>query len=116
MVGAQGGSSTLAVRLKVVWGRRMVVTALLILVAVAAGLSARAQQPRTTAAQEGFVPVKDLPPSQQEQVPAAPLLMTAYAVAWGAILIYVWSIWQRLNRVQREIADVSRRVEAGARR
>jgi CcmD family protein len=42
--------------------------------------------------------------------------MTAYALAWTAILIYMWSIWQRLNRVQREIADVNRRVEAGARR
>ena len=115
MVGAQASSPTLAARLKVVWGRRVVVTALMILVAVAAGPLARAQQPKTTAAQEGFVPAKDLP-SEQEQVPAAPLLMTAYAVAWGAILIYVWSIWQRLNRVQREIADVSRRVEAGARR
>ena len=29
---------------------------------------------------------------------------------------YVWTIWQRLGRVEREIADVSRRVDAGARR
>jgi CcmD family protein len=75
----------------------------------------RVQQPQTSAAQEGFVPAKDLP-SPQDQVPAAPLVMIAYAVAWAAILIYVWSIWQRLNRVQQEIAAVSRRVEGGARR
>jgi len=115
MVGTQGSSSTRAVRQKVVWGRRVVVAALTLVAVLAAGPSPRAQQPRTTAAQEGFVPAKDLP-SAEEQVPAAPLLMTAYAVAWAAILIYVWSIWQRLNRVQREIADVTRRVEAGARR
>ena len=114
MVGVQGVLGM--PRRKVVWGRRMIVVVYLLVAALAvAAAPARAQQPRTPAAQEGFVPAKDLP-SPQDQVPAAPLVMTAYGLAWAAILIYMWSIWQRLNRVQREIADVSRRVEAGARR
>ena len=48
--------------------------------------------------------------------PAAPLAMGAYAVAWVAIFLYLWSIWRRLSRVESEIASVSRRIEAGARR
>jgi CcmD family protein len=43
-------------------------------------------------------------------------VMTAYAVAWIAIFVYVWSIWQRLGKVEREIADLNRRVAAGGRR
>ena len=73
-----------------------------------------AQQPPTTAAQEGFVPVDETKP--QEHLPAAPLVMTAYAVAWVAIFGYVWSLWSRLSKVEREITEVSRRVEAGSRR
>jgi len=94
-----------------------VVAVLLLVSALAAapGLARGQQPPPQTPAQEGFVPAKDLP-SPQDQMPAAPLVMMAYALAWTAILIYMWSIWQRLNRVQREIADVTRRVEAGARR
>jgi CcmD family protein len=87
------------------------VVALAVLLAPAA---ARAQQPPTTAAQEGFVPVDESKP--QEHLPAAPLVMTAYAVAWVAIFGYVWSLWSRLARVEREIAEVSRRVDAGSRR
>ena len=78
---------------------------------VAAGTSYAWQQPP---AHEGFVPVDQLKP--QEEMPAAPLVAAAYGVAWGAILIYVWTIWRRLARVERELADVSRRIAAGARR
>ena len=71
-----------------------------------------AGQPPT--APEGFVPAGDLP--AREELPAAPLLITAYAVAWVLVFGYLWSIWQRLGRVEREIQDLSRRVEAGGRR
>ena len=64
-------------------------------------------------AQEGFVPIDQLPTT--EQLPAAPLLIGAYAFAWVAILLYVWSVWRRLDRVERELRDVSRRLEPGAR-
>lgn len=86
--------------------------AALAIVAVPARLAA--QQPPTPQ-QEGFVPVEQAGQAQ-EQLPAAPLVMGAYIVAWLAILVYLWSIWQRLARVEREIAEVSRRVQAGARR
>ena len=64
-------------------------------------------------AQEGFVPVDQL--EGQEQMPAAPLVAAAYAVAWAAVLIYLFSIWRRLGVVEREIAEVSRRVEVRGR-
>ena len=62
-------------------------------------------------AHEGFVPVENLP--NQEQLPAAPLVAAAYGVAWAAILIYVWFLWRRLARVERDLADVARRVNSG---
>jgi CcmD family protein len=63
---------------------------------------------------EGFVPASSLP--QQEELPAAPLVIAAYAVAWVAVFGYLWSIWQRLGRVEKELAEVSRRIAAGERR
>jgi hypothetical protein len=33
-----------------------------------------------------------------------------------ALVLYLWSIWLRLSRVEREIAQVSRRIEAGGNR
>jgi CcmD family protein len=63
---------------------------------------------------EGFVPVDQLP--GQEELPAMPLVAAAYGVAWLAVLLYVFSIWKRLNTVEREMADVARRIDAGGRR
>jgi CcmD family protein len=70
--------------------------------------------PATPAAQDGFVPIDQLAP--KEELPAAPLVMAAYAVAWLVVFAYVWSLWRRLQRAEAEIADVSRRVANGARR
>ena len=70
-------------------------------------------QPPKPAAQDGFVPIDQLAP--KEELPAAPLVMAAYIVAWMIPLLYVWSIWRRLNKVEAEIADVTRRLAAGQR-
>ena len=63
--------------------------------------------------QEGFVPVDQLP--GEEELPAAPLVAAAYGIAWAAVLIYLFSIWKRLNAVEREMADVARRIGTGGR-
>lgn len=89
------------------------------LIAVLTGVAAPlvpvfAQQPPQSA-QEGFVPVDQLGDAKEE-LPATPLVASAYAVAWIAVLVYVWSVWRRLNKVDRELAEVARRVEPGARR
>jgi CcmD family protein len=59
-----------------------------------------------------FVPVKDLP--RQDQLPAAPLLVSAYAFVWVVLLVYVWTIWRRLSKVEREIQELSARVSENA--
>ena len=95
------------------FGRWKRILAAVALVLMSVTVPCHAQQPKTPA-QEGFVPVDQLPPD--DQLPAAPLLIAAYAIAWVAVLGYLWSIWRRLAKVERELADVSRRVEAGGRR
>jgi CcmD family protein len=72
----------------------------------------RQQTPRTTAAQEGFVPVDQLPP--EDRMPAAPLLISAYVVAWVAVFGYLWSVWRRVGRVERELAAMRARVDERA--
>ena len=53
------------------------------------------------AGQSEFVPVDSVPLS--DQLPAAPLLITAYAFVWIAVMVYVWTIWRRMNRVEDEM-------------
>ena len=81
----------------------------LLLIAVAFGaVSAAAQPAPSTAAQEGFVPANSLP--QAEQLPAAPLLVAAYSVVWVALVVYVWLLWRRTAKLERELADLNRRL------
>jgi CcmD family protein len=80
---------------------------LLVLLALLPGAVQAAQQP--AAAQEDFVPVNALP--QAEQLPAAPLVIAAYAFVWVALLVYIWSLWKRMTKLEREMADLQRRVE-----
>ena len=57
--------------------------------------------PRPPAATDEFVPVSEIPES--DKLPAAPFLIGAYTVAWLAILLYLWSLWRRLSRVEEEL-------------
>jgi CcmD family protein len=83
---------------------------LLVLLALVPGAAFGAQQPAQPAGAQGeFVPVNSLP--QAEQLPAAPLVIGAYAFVWVALLVYVWSLWRRMTKLERELADLQRRVE-----
>ena len=66
---------------------------------------APASQP--AAAQDGFVPVSQLPPT--EELPPAPLVLGAYGFIWVAVLVYVWSLARRLNAVQKDFDALSKR-------
>jgi CcmD family protein len=59
-------------------------------------------------AQDEFVPLDSVP--LEDQLPAAPLLVAAYALLWVAVLGYLWSIWRRMTTVERELADLLRRT------
>ena len=65
------------------------------------------------ASPDGFVPASSLPPGQQ--LPAAPFLIGSYAFFLALMLFYVWTIWSRIGKVEKEMRDLERRQE-GARR
>ena len=60
-----------------------------------------AQQPPQPQQQEEFLPIDELPP--QDQLPAAPLLVVAYAFVVLALFAYVVSVARRLGAVQRDL-------------
>ena len=92
--------------------RRIVLVVVAVLLLAPAAPTAW-QQPPPDAKQE-YVPVD--PSANQEQLPAAPLVIGAYAVIWVGLVVYLWSIWRRLSRVERELAQVSRRIPPGGQR
>lgn len=57
--------------------------------------------------QSQFVPADSLP---QEVLPATPFVFWAYAIVWLALVIYVFALWRRLSRVERELADVNAKL------
>jgi CcmD family protein len=92
--------------------------AVCLLAGTAVGLSAQpaAQAPASSASagqaapnpQDQFVPVKTI--SQPESLPAPALVMTAYAFIWVVLLIYVWTVWRRLLKVESEIRALAARM------
>ena len=60
------------------------------------------------AGQGGFVPVDSVPLS--DQLPAAPLLITAYAFVWLAVMVYLLTIWRRLNTVEDDMRALARKT------
>jgi CcmD family protein len=84
----------------------------LLLFAVA-GIAAAAQPPAQPEQQDEFVPVDTLPP--QDQLPAAPLLITAYAFVMLALFGYLLSVARRLTTVQRELERLESDVKRSGR-
>jgi CcmD family protein len=73
-------------------------------------VAAAAQQP---APQGEFIPIDQLPP--QEQMPAAPLLVSAYAFVMIVLFLYVFMVSRRLSSVQREVDRLSTTIKQGGR-
>ncbi len=74
-----------------------------------AALWAQQQPAQPPSAQGDFVPLSAIP--QTEQLPAAPMVIGAYAFVWIALLGYVWLLWKRMTKLERELADLQRRVQ-----
>jgi CcmD family protein len=45
-------------------------------------------------------------------LPATPFVFIAYAFVWVALIGYLFGLWRKLTRVERELAQVASRVEA----
>jgi CcmD family protein len=78
------------------------------------GVAGQQPQPEPPKQTDEFVPISQLPP--QDQLPAAPLLVTAYSFVWLALFGYLVSVAQRLSKVQREVerleSDMKRSTRA----
>ena len=87
------------------------VAPLVALVGLLVGAVAAVAQPAESPQQmDEFVPIDELP--QQEQIPAANLLIPAYAFVWVAVLVYVVSIARRLGGVQHEVQRLEADLKA----
>ncbi len=91
--------------------------AFVMVVCLLVGAPLAAQPPAPVPApqqQDEFVPLDELPP--EEQMPAAPLLVAAYAFLMLALFGYVASVARRISAVRRDIerleADMKRQPPA----
>jgi CcmD family protein len=58
---------------------------------------------------DGFVKFQGVP---QDTMPASPMVLAAYGFVWAALLVYVFLLWQRIGRVEHELADVNAKLSA----
>jgi hypothetical protein len=85
----------------------MLIRRVLTVLSSVALLAAPALALQPPAAQEGFVPVSQLPPG--DQLPAAPLLVAAYAFVWLAAMFFMWTVWRRLRKVEDDMRALEQR-------
>jgi CcmD family protein len=76
----------------------------LVVVMLLAAPAASMAQPQPP---KDFVAVDETAPG--EQIPAMPLIASAYGFIWVGVLVYVWSIGRRLRKVEGELADLESR-------
>ena len=70
-------------------------------------------QPPQQGSPDGFVPLSSLPPG--EEMPAAPFVIGAYGFFLLLMLFYLWTIWNRLSKVEKEMHELERRHGGAAR-
>jgi len=91
--------------------KRALVFAIVLLTLTAMPLLA--QPPAQPQQQNEYVPIDELPP--QDQLPAAPLLVVAYAVVMLGLFAYVVSVARRMATVQRELERLESDLKRGSR-
>jgi hypothetical protein len=91
--------------------RRLVVILVLVLTSPATSAFPSAQQP--TEQQGQFVPAESLP--QRERMPAAPLLISAYAFVMLVLFAYVLSLSRRIGAVKSDIGRLESEMKRGGR-
>ena len=48
----------------------------------------------------------------RETLPATPLVYAAYGFVWVALTAYVFLLWRKIGRVERELADVNAKLSS----
>jgi hypothetical protein len=89
--------------------RRVVTVSLVLTGALGLATTLSAQPP----GQDGFVPVTGVPVT--EQIPAAPLVVGAYAFFLLLMMFYLWTIWRRIGKVEDDMRALERRHGSGPR-
>ena len=85
--------------------RRMFACLLGLFLTVPAAWPVLAMQPTP---QEEFKPFTGVPPEQQ--IPAAPLVIGAYAFFLLLMMFYLWTIWRRIGKVEADMQALERRT------
>jgi CcmD family protein len=81
---------------------RLAATLAMVLLLLAPAIANAQPQPP-----KDFVAVDETAPG--EQIPALPLIASAYGFIWVVLLGYVWSIGRRLQKVEGELAELESR-------
>lgn len=93
---------------------RLTTVLLLVIVLVAFQQVSEARQPQQPPErQEEFIPIDELPP--QEQLPAAPLLVGAYAFVLVMLFGYMFTVTRRLVVIQSEVDRLDRELKRSGR-
>ena len=92
--------------------RRIGISLLAVVTVLFGAAVAFAAQPQP--AQDGFVPVTGVPAT--EQIPAAPLVVGAYAFFLLLMVFYLWTIWRRIGKVEEDMRALQRRQGGGSAR
>ena len=85
----------------------------LLVLLVCVPVLAQQPQPELPKPTDEYVPISQLP--QQDQLPAAPLLVTAYSFVWIALFGYLVSVAHRLTKVQKEVERLESDISKGSR-
>ncbi|MFN7984415.1 MAG: hypothetical protein U0Q11_21435 [Vicinamibacterales bacterium] len=89
-------------------------TALVSLLLVGVPALAFAQPPQGgSAADSGFVPLSSLPPG--EELPAARFVIASYSFFLLLMVFYLWTIWNRLSKVEKDMKDLAKHQRGGSR-
>jgi len=87
-----------------VYGRCLVVLLVGVVVVVSSATAVAIQPPPV----EEFVPIGELP--EEDRLPAAPFLVSAYSLVWIFAFGYFWMLSRRLSIVERELNDLTKRA------
>lgn len=82
---------------------KYVFAVLALVTSLGSGAALAAQQPMPPRVDE-FVPISELPP--QDQLPAAPLLVSAYVIVLLTFFVYLISLARRMSAIRKDMAQL----------